>query len=141
MFEKHTDVESRLLQFRAVRKSSLSEEDVLESFGKIKIQSRYLDYWTPTDWLNPFEIIEHGYFCTTGISLLLYHTLANLNYLDPAHVEWKVISNHVTGKDGGIFFYDGYAYNLAPGKKVKVDAEEELFLILKEHKDLHIPII
>lgn len=140
MFEKHTDVEARLNSFRAIRKGSKTEQDVLEAFADIKIRDRYLDYWTPSDWMKPFEIIENGYFCTTGISILLYHTLANLNFIDPTRTEWKVISNHVTGKDGAIFIFDDFAYNLIPGIKVQFTQNED-YIILQDLKNLDIPII
>lgn len=140
MFEKHTDVEARLNTFRSVRKESKTELEVLEAFANIKIRERYLDYWTPSDWMNPFEIIENGYFCTTGISVLLYHTLANLNFIDPAQTEWKVISNHVTGKDGAIFVCNNFAYNLVPGEKVQFTQNED-YIILQDFKKLNIPII
>ncbi len=62
MFEKHTDVESRLVQFRQIRKDAQSVKDVLEAFSTVKIHSRYLDYYTPKEWMKPFDIIENGYF-------------------------------------------------------------------------------
>ena len=66
MFEKHTDVDRRLVQFRSIRKNANTEKDVLEAFSTVKIHSRYLDYYSPKSWMKPFEIIENGYFCTTG---------------------------------------------------------------------------
>ena len=95
MFEKTTDVTRRLNQWRELRYNATSEQEVLEAFSQVKILPRYLDYWTPKDWPNPFEIIEHGYFCATGIAILLYQTLGNLKYLNPSETTWKVISNHV----------------------------------------------
>lgn len=131
MFEKHTDLEIRLQQWRDLRKQATCEEDVLEAFANIKVLPRYLDYYTPADWYNPFDIVEYGYFCTTGISLLLYHTLENLGYIDTELVEWKVISNHVTGYDGAVFVYDNYMYNLNPGKKVPVSEVSDLCIELR----------
>ena len=131
MFEKHTDLEIRLQQWRAVRNNSNSEQDVLESFANIKVLARYLDYYTPESWYNPFDIIEYGYFCTTGISVLLYHTLESLGYIDTKLVEWKVISNHVTGYDGAVFVYDGHMYNLSPGKKVHISKVGDMCIELR----------
>ena len=118
MFEKTTDVTRRLNQWRELRQNAPSEEAVLEAFSQVKIRQRYLDYWTPKDWPNAFEILEHGYFCSTGIAILLYQTLGNLKYLNPNETTWKVISNHVTGTEGAIFDVDGSYFNFTPGEIV-----------------------
>ena len=55
MFDKTTDVEKRLKEFRTIRRESNTEEDVLEYFSQIKIHNRYLDYWSPADWMSPFD--------------------------------------------------------------------------------------
>lgn len=141
MFDKHLDVDKRIEQWRSVRKNSSSEQHVLENFSNIKVLSRYIDYWTPEEWPNPFEILEYGYFCTTGISILLYHTLANLNYINTELVEWKVISNHTNGQAGAIFICNGYYYNLIPGRKVSSDEAEEYFTTLKDLHNLNISVI
>ncbi len=140
MFEKHTDVESRLVQFRQIRKDAQSVKDVLEAFSTVKIHSRYLDYYTPTEWMKPFDIIENGYFCTTGISILMYNTLSNLKFIEPCRTSWKVISNHVTGKDGAIFINDGFAYNLIPGERVLFEQNND-YIVLQDLKDITIPTI
>lgn len=131
MFEKHTDLEIRLRQWREVRKNSLTEQDVIDAFSEIKILPRYIDYYTPEGWYNPFDIIEHGYFCTTGISILLYHTLENMGYIDTELVDWKVISNHVTGFDGAVFCYNDFVYNLQPNCKVPIAEADDLCIELR----------
>ena len=82
MFEQHTTAESRIIQWRSLRQSAKTEQDVLNKFANIKILPRYLDYWTPKTWPNPFVIVEEGYFCATGIALLLYQTLGHLKFLN-----------------------------------------------------------
>lgn len=141
MFDKTTDVEKRLKEFRTIRRESKTEADVLNYFAEIKTHNRYLDYWTPKDWMAPFDIIENGYFCTTGISILLYNVLSNLKFIDPSKTEWKVISNHVTGKDGAIFISDGYAYNLSPGNKILFVGNEDKYIVLQDLKNIEVPII
>ena len=141
MFEKTTDVSRRLNQWRELRHNATSEEEVLEAFAQVKILPRYLDYWSPNDWPNPFEIIEHGYFCATGIAILLYQTLGNLKYLNPSETTWKVISNHVTGNDGAVFITNGRMYNLNPERSVSLAESEDLYITLIDYKDLIIPLI
>jgi len=141
MFEKTSDVTRRLNQWRELRQNALSEKQVLEAFSEVKILPRYLDYWTPNDWPNAFEILEHGYFCSTGIAILLYQTLGNLKYLNPSETSWKVISNHVTGNDGAVFIHAGKVYNLTPGQTNSLDDLVALSITLKDFKNLHIPLI
>ena len=141
MFEKTSDVTRRLNQWRELRQNALSEKQVLEAFSEVKILPRYLDYWTPNDWPNAFEILEHGYFCSTGIAILLYQTLGNLKYLNPSETTWKVISNHVTGNDGAVFIHAEKVYNLTPGQTNSLDDLVALSITLKDFKNLHIPLI
>ena len=41
--------------------------------------ARTLDYYSPAEWPTPWEILYHGKFCTSSISVLMYHTLLLLN--------------------------------------------------------------
>ena len=141
MFEKHTTIETRLEQFRAVRKSNLSMDAVIQEFATIKPENRYIDYWTPKSWPKPFEILEHGYFCTTGISILLYQLLGHLDYLNPHETEWKVISNNMNGFDGAVFIHNENMYNLDTSKPVPIDIAEDYYVELATLKNLYIPII
>ena len=141
MFEKHTTVATRLEQYRKLRTSKLSKANILEQFNEIKPCARYIDYWTPKSWPKPFEIIEHGYFCTTGISLLLYHLLGHLDYLNPLETEWKVISNNMNGFDGAVFIHDKNMYNLDTSKPVPMDIAGDYYVELTTLKNLYIPII
>ncbi len=141
MFEQHTTAESRIIQWRKLRQNAKTEQDVLDQFAKIKILPRYLDYWTPKTWPNPFVIVEEGYFCATGIAILLYQTLGHLNFLNPTETQWKVISNHVTGNDGAVFITNGRMYNLNPERSVSLAESDDLYITLIDYKDLIIPLI
>mgnify|MGYP001475116872 CR=1 FL=1 len=141
MFEQHTTAESRIIQWRSLRQSAKTEQDVLNKFANIKILPRYLDYWTPKTWPNPFVIVEEGYFCATGIALLLYQTLGHLKFLNPGETQWKVISNHVTGNDGAVFIHAEKVYNLTPGQTNSLDDLAAHSITLKDFKNLYIPLI
>jgi len=141
MFEKHTTVETRLEQFRELRKSNLSMNAVVERFGVIKPCNRYLDYWTPESWPKPFDLIEQGHFDTTAISILMYQTLGHLNYLKPELVSWEVISNNMNGKDGAVFTYKRMMYNLDPIKAIESHVATDHYTTLTELKNLHIPLV
>ena len=40
---------------------------------------RSIDYYTPSEWPTPWEILYHGSMCTSSISLLMYYTLVMVN--------------------------------------------------------------
>jgi hypothetical protein len=37
--------------------------------------TRTIDYYSPLEWPDPWEILFHGLFCTSSISVLMYYTL------------------------------------------------------------------
>lgn len=58
---------------------TLSNVERLQSlstfFSHVPYGSRVIDYYTPSNWLTPWEILHYGTFCRSTISLLIYHTL------------------------------------------------------------------
>ena len=59
--------------------SVLEEKEQLNSiadfFASVPIGSRCIDFYTPDSWPTPWELLYHKLFCTSSISLLIYHTL------------------------------------------------------------------
>ena len=47
---------------------------VAEFFARVPYAARTLDYYTPSEWPTPWEILFHGSFCTSSISLLMFYT-------------------------------------------------------------------
>jgi len=43
--------------------------------SKMPFGARTLDYYSPENWPTPWEILFHGSFCTSSISLLMFYTL------------------------------------------------------------------
>lgn len=56
---------------------SLTEklEEIAKFCSRIPYGSRTIDYYTPSEWPSPWEILFYGSFCTSSISLLMYYTL------------------------------------------------------------------
>ena len=82
MFLKTHSPTERLRIWREIRqKDYLSAEDLVKEFSDIKILSRYLDYYTPKSWPNPFEIVNEGYLCQSGVTLVLLSTLINKGFI------------------------------------------------------------
>lgn len=73
--------EERIEKWRNFREGldGLPEEELLnnvaEFFSTVPIGARSIDYYTPESWPNPWELLYHKLFCTSSISLLIYHTL------------------------------------------------------------------
>jgi len=76
-----TPNEERLRLWKNLRTEikSLPLEEQLSEIAKfcktMPIGHRSIDYYTPKDWPTPWEILFHGTFCTSSISLLMFHTL------------------------------------------------------------------
>jgi len=58
--------------------------------------SRTLDYYSPADWPTPWEILFHGSFCTSSISLLMFYTLTILP--EPRDIELYLVED-----DDGVY--------------------------------------
>lgn len=77
----NASAEERIILWRNFREeiASLQEQEQLnriaEFFADIPIGARCLDYYTPSSWPTPWEILHHKLFCSNAISLLIFHTL------------------------------------------------------------------
>lgn len=77
----NSTAEERMERWRNLRESisGLEEEEQLNSiadfFADVPIGSRCIDFYTPDSWPTPWELLYHKLFCTSSISLLIYHTL------------------------------------------------------------------
>ncbi len=56
----------------------LQLHEIAQFCAKMPIGHRTIDYYTPEDWPTPWEILFHGAFCASSISLLIFHTLCLL---------------------------------------------------------------
>ena len=71
-------------------------KDIAKFCSKMPFGSRTLDYYSPEDWPTPWEILFHGSFCTSSISLLIFYTLTLLN--TPPTIELYLVED-----DDGIY--------------------------------------
>lgn len=53
----------------------LQLEHIAEFCSTMPFSSRTLDYYSSENWPTPWEILFHGSFCTSSISLLIFYTL------------------------------------------------------------------
>lgn len=135
MFLKTHSSSDRLKLWRDIRQQDfLSVDTLVEQFKDIKILSRYLDYYTPKSWPSPFEIVTEGYFCQTGITILLTSTLINKNFISSSELCFPVISNNINGDSGIVLLDDDKVYNFTPGKIESWEFVKENATVFQTHK-------
>jgi hypothetical protein len=73
--------DERLRLWKDLRKTlsgldlAMQLDSIAKFCAKIPYGSRTLDYYSPQDWPTPWEILYHGSFCTSSISLLIFYTI------------------------------------------------------------------
>lgn len=137
MFTSAQDGTERLRAWRSFRhgfdKHRHTEQDIVEAFASTKLQSRYIDYYSPDDWPSVFEIVKEGQFCQSGMSLLIGSTMHYLGFIKSKDLEFDVVSNHITGSEGLVLVYDDKAYNFLPGEVVDVEFMRENSTMYETH--------
>lgn len=48
-------------------------------FSKMPYGTRTVDYYNPISWPTPWEVLFHGMFCKSSISILMYYTITMIN--------------------------------------------------------------
>lgn len=111
-----------------------SIEHLVKTFPFQLFESRYLDYYTPSSWPSPFEIVSQGYFCQSGITLVLTATLIYKKFANPIEISLPVISNNITGSTGLVFVFNNQVFNFTPGKIESLDFVEKNSTTFQWHK-------
>jgi len=139
MFHKNLTGSERLNIWRKVRQKTHNNIlDVLEDFSTIEPLPRYLDYYTPSSWPNPFEIVNEGYLCQSGISLVLLSTLINKDFISEETIQLPVISNNITGTSGLVIYDREAVYNFTPGEIVSWKYVQENATIFQIHNQFEL---
>jgi len=135
MFLKTQTSEDRLRIWREVRQKNFStEQEILNEFSEIKILSRYLDYYTPSSWPTPFEIVSEGYLCCSGVTILITVILINKGFITSDQLLFPVISNNTTGDSGIVLLNNDNVYNFTPGKIESWEYVKDNSTIFQIHK-------
>lgn len=124
MFRKTQTGSERLSVWRKFRHDfpiNGTIENVITAFSNIKLERRSIDYYSPESWPSPFEIVNEGLFCQSGVTLVLASTLINLKLIKSNQFRFDVVSNHITGTDGLVFVFDNVVYNFFPDSVVSVE--------------------
>jgi len=73
--------EERLRLWKNLRKDIKDEDfqqqlsSIAKFYAAMPFGARTLDYYSPSDWPTPWEILFHGTFCKSSISLLIFYTV------------------------------------------------------------------
>lgn len=139
MFHKNLSGSERLNIWRNVRqKTHIDIKDVLEDFATIEPLSRYLDYYTPSSWPNAFEIVNEGYLCQSGVTLVLLSTLINKGFISEDTIQLPVISNNITGTSGLVIYDRDFVYNFTPGEIVSWEYVKENSTVFQIHNQFEL---
>lgn len=135
MFSNTHTSQDRLKIWREVRSDpSQTLDSILESFSNIKICPRYIDYYTPKSWPTPFEIVSEGYFCQSGITLVLLSTLLHKGFILEGEIDLCVISNNINGDTGLVGIQSNKVYNFERDRIVDMDYLKEHATIFHNNK-------
>jgi len=139
MFPKNLSGPERLNIWRNVRQKTHNNIiDVLEEFATIETLPRYLDYYTPSSWPTPFEIVNEGYLCQSGVTLVLLSTLINKGFVSKDTIQLPVISNNITGTSGLVIYDRELVYNFTPGEIVSWDYVQENATVFQIHNQFEL---
>jgi hypothetical protein len=133
MFYKTHTPDDRLQVWRELRNSARSQADILAEFAQIKPVSRIIDFYTPASWPSVFEIVREGYFCQSGITLVMAATLHNTGFINTDTILFPVISNHMNGNTGLVIQYQDQVFNFTPGEVMPVSVLTEMSTVYTLH--------
>jgi len=123
-----------------IQNLSLSDQlnDIATFCSTMPFGSRTLDYYSPLDWPTPWEILFHGSFCTSSISLLMFYTLTLT--LNPKKLDLILVED-----DCGIYLLplidDQFVLNYQLGSVNKLDDIKDDFKILQTYTQSQIKTI
>jgi hypothetical protein len=53
--------------------------EIAKFCSKMPIGARTIDYYSPDTWPSPWDILFHGSFCPSSVSLLIFYTMTLIN--------------------------------------------------------------
>jgi hypothetical protein len=99
-------------------------------FSTAPFGSRTIDYYSPSDWPTPWEILFYGDFCASSISLLIFYTL----FLLPGNKNIELI---LVNDNKDVYLLplveEYFVLNYELGKVNRISDIEKEFKILKKY--------
>jgi hypothetical protein len=105
-------------------------DKVAQFCAAIPFGARAVDYYSPGDWPTPWEMLYHGEFCTSSISIIIFYTLVMVS--SEIDVSFLLVED-----DDGIYLLplvsNQYILNYELGKVSKYSELRDNFRILKTY--------
>ena len=109
--------------------------EIAKFCSKMPFGARTLDYYSSENWPTPWEILFHGSFCTSSISLLMFYTL---ELMDAA----LKIELYLVEDDDGVFLLpiidDQFVLNYELGAVNNYLEIQSEFSVLQKYSKEHI---
>ena len=113
-------------------------DSIVQFFKDVPLGTRSVDYYSPDTWTTPWEILFHGSFCTSSVSILMFYTLilANTNH----KIELWVVKDN-----GGDYLLpiidDQYVLNYSPGEVSSYPDIQDYFIVMQKFPQTQIKTI
>ena len=114
-----------------IEQNSLEEKlkTITEFCKNIPIGPRSVDYYDPASWPTPWEILFHGSFCTSSVSILIFYTMALANTENKIEL-WVVKDN--TGDYLLPVVDDQFVLNYQPGTVSNYPDIHDYFIVMQK---------
>lgn len=119
MWNSALNYKARLSYWKELRNHIKTDISYLGEVSKIPygLYHREVDYYTPSSWPTPWDILELKVLCRSCVGILVYHTIRiafpdsnpEILLIDNSEEEWLVVK------------YDNLIYNFLPGKACSLD--------------------
>jgi hypothetical protein len=101
--------------------------EIAKFYAAAPFGARSLDYYSPEDWPTPWEILFHGSFCVSSISLLIFYTIL---LIDPE----RIVDLYLIEDNTGIYLVpivdNQFVLNYELGKISKfLDIKDEIKIL------------
>lgn len=124
----------RLEEWRSFRNKNNDTDSltVLENtasfWASAPLGSRTLDFYTPDQWPDPWEILHNGTFCQNSVSLLIYYSLVLIDIDETLEL---ILIDDSSDRYLAVLVDDKYILNYALGEVCKLEDYKESIRILE----------
>lgn len=124
------EIENKSIEFQL--------ESISQFFKDVPLGPRSVDYYTPDTWPTPWEILFHGSFCTSSVSILMFYTLILANTKHKIEL-WVVKDNE--GDYLLPIIDDQYVLNYSPGEVSSYPDIQDYFIVMQKFPQAQIKTI
>lgn len=114
MWNNAITYKSRLAYWKELRNGIKTDESYIAEISKIPyvLFHREVDYYTPSSWYTPWDILELKVLCRSCVGILVYHSIKIA--IPDSKPEVLLVNN--TEEQWLVVKYNGLIYNFLPGQ-------------------------